>query len=90
MNHELVKSGLGVLVGGAFSWVIWFGAEPLPDGPLGEVVAGTDVSALGRALTGQHLLSLEVLALTLFLVLVGGGVLARPDNDGPEEGTEPL
>lgn len=84
-DRHLVKSGLGVLVGAAFAWVIWFGAAPLPDGALGEVMEGTDVAALGRALTGQHLLSLEVLALTLFLVLVGGGVLARPDSSESED-----
>lgn len=84
-DRHMVKAGLGVLVGGAFAWVIWFATESLPDGAMGVVAEGTDVEALGRALTGQHLLSLEVLALTLFLVLVGGGVLARPDKPDSEE-----
>jgi NADH:ubiquinone oxidoreductase subunit 6 (subunit J) len=85
IDRHMIKSVLGVLVGGAFAWTIWVGAEGLPDGQLGTVVEGTDISAIGRAITGQHLLSLEVLALTLFLVLVGGGVLARPDAPGEGE-----
>jgi NADH:ubiquinone oxidoreductase subunit 6 (subunit J) len=88
LDRHLVKTALGVLVGGAFAWVIWFGAAPLPDGPLGQVVEGTDVAALGKELTGQHLLSLEVLALTLFLVLVGGGVLARPTGSETDDAEE--
>ena len=85
-DRRLIKTGLGVLVGAAFAWVIWFGAGQLPEEQLVQPVEGTDIAALGKALTGQHLLSLEVLALTLFLVLVGGGVIARPDGgDQPEE-----
>jgi NADH:ubiquinone oxidoreductase subunit 6 (subunit J) len=84
-DRHLVKAGLGVLVGGAFAWVVWFATEGVSEGSLGEITEGTDVEALGHALTGQHLLSLEVLALTLFLVLVGGGVLARPDRSDSED-----
>ena len=29
---------------------------------------------------GNHLISLEVIALTLFLVVVGGGIVARPEG----------
>lgn len=38
---------------------------------------GADLAALGRALSEEHWVSLEVLALTLLIVLVGGGVIAR-------------
>lgn len=85
IDRHLIKTGLGVLVGAAFAWVIWFGASSLPAEQLVQPMEGTDISAVGKALTGQHLLSLEVLAMTLFLVLVGGGVIARPDGGGETE-----
>jgi NADH:ubiquinone oxidoreductase subunit 6 (subunit J) len=41
---------------------------------------GQDLQALGQLLTERHFISLEVLGVTLLLVLVGGGVLARPEG----------
>ena len=41
---------------------------------------GQDLQALGGLLTEKHLISLEVLGVTLLLILVGGGVLARPEG----------
>jgi NADH:ubiquinone oxidoreductase subunit 6 (subunit J) len=86
VDRRLIKTGLGVLLGLAFAWVIWFGGGHFPDELLPQAGEGTDIAALGKVLTGQHLLSLEVLALTLFLVLVGGGVIARPDPQEDEKG----
>jgi NADH:ubiquinone oxidoreductase subunit 6 (subunit J) len=80
LDRGLVKVGLAALLGLGFSWMIWFGASRIPEQALTQPPAGADVEAIGRVLTRQHLLSLEVLALTLFLVLVGGGVIARPDR----------
>jgi NADH:ubiquinone oxidoreductase subunit 6 (subunit J) len=42
--------------------------------------SGQDLQALGQLLTEKHFISLEVLGITLLLVLVGGGVLARPEG----------
>jgi NADH:ubiquinone oxidoreductase subunit 6 (subunit J) len=42
--------------------------------------AGQDLQALGQLLTERHFISLEVLGVTLLLVLIGGGVLARPEG----------
>jgi NADH:ubiquinone oxidoreductase subunit 6 (subunit J) len=86
LDRRLIKVLLAVLLGLAFAWVVWFGSGRYPDELLAQPMEGTDLAAIGKTLTGQHLLSLEVLALTLFLVLVGGGVIARPDeqNDGSE------
>jgi NADH:ubiquinone oxidoreductase subunit 6 (subunit J) len=42
--------------------------------------SGQDLQALGQLLTEKHFISLEVLGVTLLLVLVGGGVLARPEG----------
>ena len=56
----------------------------LPTGPQTEFADGSDLKLVGRLLTQENLLSLEVLALTLFLVLVGGGVVARSEGgDAP-------
>lgn len=67
-------------LGAAFGVAIWFGASHLPAGNLAVPAEGNDLISLGKRLTEEHFLSLEVLALTLFLVLVGGGVVARPDQ----------
>ena len=86
LDRRLAKVVLGVLAGGAFAWIMWTGAGQLPNEPLSlQPVEGTDVLAIGHALTGQNLVALEVLALTLFLVLIGGGVIARPDVSGKGE-----
>jgi NADH:ubiquinone oxidoreductase subunit 6 (subunit J) len=47
---------------------------------------GNDLFSIGKVLTDHHLLALEVLAMTLLLVLVGGGAVARPEsgNGDPE------
>jgi len=90
---RLAPLALGTLIGLAFVWVIWLGVREQLDvsllmpvaGESGGSVGGNDLLALGRALADRHLLSLEVLALTLFLVLVGGGVIARPDNVPSDE-----
>lgn len=81
LDRKLIKTGLAIVLGVAFVWLVWFGAGQFPDALLTQPMEGTDLAAIGKTLTGQHLLSLEVLALTLFLVLVGGGVIARPDPE---------
>ncbi|MCM2322093.1 MAG: NADH-quinone oxidoreductase subunit J [Oligoflexia bacterium] len=71
--------GLGLAIGVSFAGLIALGSGTI-DAPMLEVpVSGNDLPALGKALTEDHLLSLEVLAFTLLMVLVGGGVLARPE-----------
>lgn len=86
VDRAMVKTGLSLLLGLGFAWMIWYGAGQLPSDQLAQPAEGSDLAAIGKTLTGQHLLSLEVLALTLFLVLVGGGVIARPDRAGPSKG----
>lgn len=79
-RKRLLISFGGIAAGLAFSWLVWRGAGPLPPESLSVPVSGNDLQSLGRSLTEDHLLSLEVLALTLFLVLIGGGVIARPES----------
>jgi NADH:ubiquinone oxidoreductase subunit 6 (subunit J) len=79
---------LPVLLGLLFAVIVWHGAGFLPTEALESAQEGSDLKALGRELTDHHLISLEVLSLTLFLVLVGGGVIARPEESGPRAGED--
>ena len=75
-RSEILPVVLSLILGGGFAFVIWLGTRELPESVLGSFT-GNDLGDLGRLLTQDNLLSLEVLAQTLFLVLVGGGVVAR-------------
>lgn len=78
-NRSFLSIGLALAAGFLFSGLIWFGGSEVPTSLMVVPTEGNDIAALGRNLTDNHLLSLEVLGLTLFLVLVGGGVIARPE-----------
>ncbi len=83
-RKDMLRILLSIVLGCGFTAVIWLGSRSLPEGTLLFSNRAADVSVLGRTLTQEHLLSLEVLALTLFLVLVGGGVVARSEgSDSP-------
>jgi NADH:ubiquinone oxidoreductase subunit 6 (subunit J) len=84
-NRSLLFIVLGLLAGGAFSAMSWFGGQEIPVRLLNVPTEGNDILALGKTLTENHLLSLEVLALTLLLALIGGGVIARPESEGSLE-----
>ena len=73
---------LSFLLGASFVVVIWLGTQGMPAGvQIGSNANAEDgIHALGHILAQDHLLSLEVLGLTLFLVLIGGGVIARLDR----------
>ncbi|HLE00148.1 MAG TPA: NADH-quinone oxidoreductase subunit J [Bdellovibrionota bacterium] len=84
--------GASLGLGLAFAAVIWLGAGTLPENMLVIPQAGNDLRSLGKKISEEHFLSLEVLALTLFTVLVGGGVIARPQagqDDTVEESQKP-
>lgn len=68
-------------IGGLFSYMIGIGTQSLvPPPSTGATVAGKSyISILGQKLAEEHLLSLEVLALTLLVVIIGSGVVARPE-----------
>jgi NADH:ubiquinone oxidoreductase subunit 6 (subunit J) len=85
--RRALKIGLPLLLGLLFAFIIWHGAGFLDVEAVTPPAEGNDLRTLGVELTGRHLFSLEVLALTLFLVLVGGGVLARPEAE-PEPESE--
>lgn len=73
---------LPVLAGAAFCWTIWSAGSALPQATEGGRRALQDVDTLGALLSYEHLPALEVLAILLFLVIIGSGVLARPQESG--------
>lgn len=87
-RKRILFSFLGGAIGLAFASVIFFGVgggARLPESAFNFPAQGNDLAALGRTLAQDHLLSLEMLALTLFLILVGGGVVARPEAATADE-----
>ena len=68
---------LALGVGISFAGVIGLGARDLMVVIPAVETMGNELKVIGRLLTQENLLSLEVLALTLFLTLIGGGVVAR-------------
>jgi NADH:ubiquinone oxidoreductase subunit 6 (subunit J) len=69
---------LSSLLGGVFSWVMIRGSKDLPGAfEFQFQKTDLDLGSFGSLLVQDHWLSLEVIALTLFLVLIGGGVAAR-------------
>lgn len=71
---------LSLGLGTGFAVLIGRAAKELPETSLVLSSDVADLRVLGRVITHDNLLSLEVLALVLFLVLVGGGVVARSDG----------
>ncbi len=78
---KIVFTTLSLLLGAAFALVIWNGSNDLPASNRMSVPMPVDLGVMGKILTQENLLSLEVLALTLFLVLIGGGVVARLERE---------
>lgn len=74
---------LAVLAGSAmYSFVLGLGfqsltRQQLPDDLQFKVV---DMNLLGGKLTHDYILSFQIIVLTFFIILIGGGVLARPEK----------
>ncbi len=83
ISGNFLLTFLSGLMGVGFTLIIWQGTKDLPMGIPDSLPQLVDLSMMGRLLTQENLLSLEVLALILFLVLLGGGVVAR--FEGEEE-----
>jgi NADH:ubiquinone oxidoreductase subunit 6 (subunit J) len=71
-----------VLIGAGFGGVLWLGTRHLPIAGVIQPAPGQDLAALGKMLLEKHLLTLEMVAVLLFLAVVGAGVLARPERSG--------
>lgn len=79
-RKKALSVGGALLIGFGLAAVVYFGGNELPKELLSIPKEGNDISAIGRMVTDNHFVSLEVLALTLFLALIGGGVIARPEK----------
>ena len=73
---------LAFLTGTGFVGVVTLGLVHLDHSKMSiEAPPSGDLMSLGRVLTQEHLLSLELLGLILFIVLIGGGVITRFEGD---------
>lgn len=80
-----------IAVSFAFGLIQWAGTNSVVP-VVGGGLAGNDLAGIGQRLLKDHVVSLQVLSLTFFLVLVGVGVIASPrkkmemqDGDTTEE-----
>ncbi len=81
LNRKMVVSAIiATVIGLAFAAIIHLGASDFSIAQTPAPASGNDLASLGKVIVENHILSLEVLALTLFLILVGGGVVARPES----------
>ncbi len=80
-QRRTLRVGLAMCLGVVFAIIIGIGSQDLMSDQRNLVVQESHLGVLGKKLTQDHILSLEVLALTLFLVLVGGGVIVRSEGD---------
>ncbi len=80
LGRRAVSAILPLIIGLAVTGVIWLGLRGLSDLPGAVAPAqGQNLGGLGSTLIEENFLSLDILALTLFLVIVGAGVIARPE-----------
>lgn len=84
-GKEILRMLPPILVAGAFSGALWLGLRMLNEDIPGVPTDGNNLVALGKALVEQHFLALEVVALSLFLALVGVGVISRASEKIPED-----
>lgn len=92
LAKRALSAALPILLGGAFAGVVFVGASRIPGALEWGVPApaiNTDLAAVGQSLVTDHLLSLELMALALFLILIGAGVVARPGRPGSPDGDQP-
>ncbi len=84
-----IKIVLFSCLGAAVSGAIFFAASGLAQSSAapgtGRIFA--DIHELGTVLVSRHMMSVVIVGLALFLVLIGAGVVARPEseNDEPSE-----
>jgi NADH:ubiquinone oxidoreductase subunit 6 (subunit J) len=68
-----------IMVGVALTAVLGAALSRFSPGFGVTLQSGQDIQALGQLLTERHSISLDLLGITLLMVLVGGGVLSRPE-----------
>ena len=75
---------LALVVAGGFVAALLPGMAGISGGT-GGTSSAPDLSAIGVRLAGRGLLALEALGLTLFLGIMGAGILSRPETGVEEE-----
>lgn len=82
-KNRLIAAILPVLCGGLFVTLIWLGSKDLVGDHFARAVTLKEpienLQILGEKISKDHLLALEILGLCLFLVVVGTGVVSRPE-----------
>ena len=78
---RMIQCLVPVAMGLSFVGMLAFGAGSKFFSSIQEtgVLPLQNAEGVGRRLTGEYLLAVELLGLTLFLSIVGSGVLGRPD-----------
>jgi NADH:ubiquinone oxidoreductase subunit 6 (subunit J) len=81
-TERITRAAAPLLAGMAFTSIIYLGFSSRREGTP-DLLAGDfplqGLEKVGKELVEKHLLSVEVLSLTLFLVVVGVGVIARAE-----------
>lgn len=80
--------GLSALGGCVFLAALYLAVDGPDFAQLSLPETGGDLASLGRVLSEKHMISLEVVALSLFMVLIGGSLMARPESKSGHEPEE--
>lgn len=76
---DLKKTVLGGFLCAAFLGLAWIAVRGwVPQG--GNQTFVSEIDAMGRIMVGEYLLPTEIVAISLFLVIVGIGVISRPEE----------
>lgn len=78
-SYSKLLVGFAIILGISFASLVWLGVSGLSL-PVSLPAGENDLVGLGKKLSGDHFISLQVLTLTLFLVLIGAGIIARPEK----------
>lgn len=68
-----------LVFGVLFLTIMWFGIRQVPSRFIYSENAG-GLAKLGETLVSKHLLSVEILGVIVFLVVIGIGVVSRPEK----------
>ncbi len=82
VKQRVLVSILPILIGVGFTLLVWSGTQSQISNSAEMIISEPpqNASVLGISISENHFLSLEVLAIMLFLAIVGTGVMARSDE----------
>ena len=79
-KQDFIATLLSTLLGIAFSFTIWIAVKDLEQVPFQISNAGI-LADLGDTLVTRYLLALEIVGITLFLVLIGTGLIVGEEGE---------